>query len=180
LSGLGKDGLGRLLAYTEWANHRVMRGAATVSTAEWKKDLGSSHGGVRGTLVHMLWAEWVWLQRFKRLPNPAKFDEGEFQDVTELSERWRQVNEHRQAWFRELGEGAADEVVPYRTMDGREWAQPLGQLVQHTANHATHHRGQVVAMLRMLGAKGIVTDLLIFDREKAEQAEGRSYGQSSS
>jgi uncharacterized damage-inducible protein DinB len=175
---LGKTDLGRLLAYTEWANHRVIRGVATVSTDDFKRDLGCSHVGLRGTLAHMLWAEWVWLERFKGLPNPAKIDEGEFQDVTELSERWRHVYQHRQAWFRDLPEKAPAETIRYRTMDGGEYEQPLWQLVQHVANHATLHRGQVVAMLRMVGAKGIATDLLYFDRDVPEQASGRSYGQS--
>ena len=49
---LTKEDLGRLLEYTVWANHRVMRVAATLAPDDFKRDLGSSHGGVRGTLTH--------------------------------------------------------------------------------------------------------------------------------
>ena len=62
---LGKDDAGRLLDYTVWANHRPMRAAATLCVDDFKRDLGSSHGGVRGTLVHIMGAEWIWLERWK-------------------------------------------------------------------------------------------------------------------
>jgi uncharacterized damage-inducible protein DinB len=174
---MDKNDLGRLLAYTEWANHRVIRATATLDLDDWKRDLKSSHGGVRGTLVHTMWAEWIWLERWKGLPNPAKADEGEFADVTVLSERWRLVNGHRQAWFRALSEASVRQPLSYRLLNGTESTQPLWQLVQHVANHSTYHRGQVIAMLRMLGAKAVSTDLVAFDREHPEEASGRSYGQ---
>ena len=56
---LDKASAGRLFDYTVWANHRVMRMAATLPIDDFRKDLGSSHGGVRGTLVHMFSAEWI-------------------------------------------------------------------------------------------------------------------------
>ena len=174
---MNKEGLGRLLAYTEWANHRVIRAAATLSADDWKRDLESSHGGVRGTLTHAMWAEWVWLERWKGLPNPTVMDEGEFPDVTVLSERWRVLNGHRHAWFRTLPEPASAVPLSYRLLNGTEHTQPLWQLVQHLANHSTYHRGQVIAMLRMLGAKAVPTDFVAFDREHPEAATGRSYGQ---
>jgi uncharacterized damage-inducible protein DinB len=174
---MNKDDLGRLLAYTEWANHRTIRASATLALDDWKRDLKGSHGGVRGTLVHTYWAEWVWLERWKGLPNPAKTDEGEFADVTFLSERWRALNAHRQAWFRALPEAAVKETLHYRLMNGTPAEQPLWQLVQHLANHSSYHRGQVVAMLRMLDAQPSSTDLVVFDREEKEQATGRTYGQ---
>jgi uncharacterized damage-inducible protein DinB len=174
---IGKEGLGRLFAYTEWANHRVMRVAATLSVDDFKRDLQSSHGGVRGTLTHMLFAEWLWLERWKGLSPNSKLDEGEFSDVTALSERWRVLNDHRQSWFRGLPEGASAETIHYRNLSGRPFEAPLWQLAQHVVNHATYHRGQVVAMVRQLGARAVATDLVAFDREKPEQASGLSYAQ---
>ncbi|HEY6549515.1 MAG TPA: DinB family protein [Vicinamibacteria bacterium] len=172
---MDKHDLGRLLAYTEWANHRVIRASATLSTDDWKRDLKSSHGGVRGTLAHTMGAEWIWLERWKGLPNPPKVDEGEFADVTVLSERWQVLNEHRQAWFRGLAEKTVSEPLHYRLLNGTEMTQPLWQLVQHLANHSTYHRGQVIAMLRMLGSKAVATDLVAFDREHPDRSDGRSY-----
>jgi uncharacterized damage-inducible protein DinB len=38
------------------------------------------------------------------------------------------------------------------------------------ANHASHHRGQLTAFYRQLGAKPVTVDLLVFDRERAAKA----------
>jgi uncharacterized damage-inducible protein DinB len=29
------------------------------------RDLGASHGSIRGTLVHILWGEWLWLRPWR-------------------------------------------------------------------------------------------------------------------
>jgi uncharacterized damage-inducible protein DinB len=50
-------------------------------------------------------------------------------------------------------------------MDGTPFESPVWQIVSHVVNHATLHRGQVVAMLRQLGAKPPATDLIFYYRE---------------
>jgi uncharacterized damage-inducible protein DinB len=52
-----------------------------------------------------------------------------------------------------------DEAVP-RALEGAD------QLVQHAANHSTYHRGQVVTLLRILGAKATSSDMVLWDRER--------------
>lgn len=160
-----KDALARLLEYTSWANHRVLRVAATLSVDDFRRDQGSSHGGVRGTLVHMLWAEWLWLERFKGLSPRERFDEGDYPDVRAVSQRWRLLEEHRTAWFEEVADDAVSRRVTYSNTKGESFTQPLWQLVQHVANHATYHRGQVVTLLRQAGAKPPATDMMMWDRE---------------
>lgn len=169
---LNKDDLGRLIEYTVWANHRVLRVAATLSLDDFKRDLRASHGGVRGTLTHMLWAEWLWLERWKGVPARDVIDESEFPDLVHLRDRWTVVDEHRSAWLSGLREEAAAETVHYRNTKGVSFAAPLWQLVQHLANHSTHHRGQVIAMARQLGARVVTTDLLAWDRERALKVDG--------
>jgi uncharacterized damage-inducible protein DinB len=34
------------------------------------------------------------------------------------------------------------------------------------ANHGTYHRGQVIALLRLLGAKPVTTDMVLWDRKQ--------------
>lgn len=172
-----KDALRRLLDYTTWADHRVLRAAATLSVDDFRRDLRASHGGVRGTLVHMLGAQWVWLERFKGVSPTRGWDEGEFPDVVALSERWRAVEQHRDAWFRALRLDAVSKKLAYRNLKGDSFTAPLWQLVQHVCNHATFHRGQVVALLRQLGATPPATDLVAWDREapaRAARKRGRT------
>jgi uncharacterized damage-inducible protein DinB len=160
-----KQDLGRLFDYTVWANHRVMRAAATLSVDDFKRDLKSSHGGVRGTLTHTMSAEWVWLERWKGVSPVKHFDEGEFPTLLEMRERWSVIEDHRTSWLGALAEDGAKGVVRYTTFDGRTFESALWTLAQHVANHSTYHRGQVIAMLRQLGAKAVSTDMVLWDRE---------------
>jgi uncharacterized damage-inducible protein DinB len=164
---LSKDDLSRLLRYTVWANHRVMRAAATLAVDEFKKDLGGSHGGVRGTLVHMMWAELVWLERWKGLPNPPRLDESQFADVVALRDRWTIIEEHRQSWFDALGEDGPRSAIRYKSLDAAgPFENPLADLVQHQVNHSSYHRGQVTNFLRQLGARTVNTDMVVWDRDE--------------
>ncbi|HLA76248.1 MAG TPA: DinB family protein [Vicinamibacteria bacterium] len=170
---LRKDDLGRLLDYTVWANHRVLRAAATLSVADFKRDLGSSHGGIRGTLTHALSAEWLWLERWKGVSPRQMMDEGEFGDVVALRDRWAAIDQHRASWFKSLRAKEIAAEIRYRNLEGREFEAPLWQSVQHVTNHSTYHRGQVVTLLRLLKAKPPATDLVLWDRERAARAARR-------
>ena len=165
---LSKSDVTRLFDYTIWANHRVMRAAATLSLDDFKRDLKASHGGVRGTLVHTMSAEWVWLERFKGVSPRHHVDEGEFQNLLELRDRWTIVEQHRASWLTGLGEANLGETVRYTTLAGAAFADPLWKLIQHVANHSSYHRGQVIVLLRQLGAKTVSTDLIAWDREHPE------------
>jgi uncharacterized damage-inducible protein DinB len=166
---LAKDDLSRLLRYTVWANHRLLRAAATLAVDDFKKDLGGSHGGVRGTLVHAMWAELVWLERWKGLPSPPPFDESQFGDVVALRDRWTVIEEHRQSWLDALGPDAPAATIRYRATSGA-FENPLADLVQHQVNHSSYHRGQVSNFLRTLGARTVATDMIVWDREEAARA----------
>jgi uncharacterized damage-inducible protein DinB len=61
-------------------------------------------------------------------------------------------------------------VLRYKTQAGAEFTNPLWQTLHQLTNHATYHRGQVVTMLRQLGAKPASTDLIGFYREQAASA----------
>ncbi len=171
---MDKDDLGRLLEYTVWANRRILRAAATLTVEQFRRDLGSSHGGVRGTLTHILGGEWIWLERWKGVSPARLLDEGEFPDVIALRDRWKAVEQHRSAWFEALKEKDVAAAVRYTSTEGRSFEAPLWQLVQHAVNHSTYHRGQVTTLLRLLGAKPQVTDLVVWDREKKAKRQKAS------
>ena len=164
---LDKDDLRRLIDYTVWANHRILRAAATLEVEPFRRDLASSHGGVRGTLTHTMGAEWIWLERWKGFSPRQGIDESEFADILALRDRWAAIDGHRAAWLDALAPEASSHVIRYRNLQGIENEAPLWQLVQHMANHSSYHRGQVVTMLRQLGARAVGTDMVTWDRERA-------------
>ena len=161
---LAKSDLRRLLEYTGWANARVLRACEPLTPEAFVRDLATSHGGIRGTLVHVLSAEWIWQERFEGRAPEAMLSEGDFPDLGVVGSRWRQLEADRWRWFESLKEEAFAGIIEYPTTRGEVHASPLWQLVQHVTNHSTYHRGQVTTLLRQSGVEPIATDMHAWDR----------------
>jgi len=69
-----------------------------------------------------------------------------------------------------LTQADLDRILEYPTLNFGIYKNPLWQSLQHLANHGTYHRGQVATLLRQLGAKPILTDLMHFYRERSTAA----------
>ncbi|HEV8140406.1 MAG TPA: DinB family protein, partial [Pyrinomonadaceae bacterium] len=54
--------------------------------------------------------------------------------------------------------------LPFRLLSGDPSSMRLVDQMQHVANHATMHRGQIVGMIRQLGIEPPSTDLLFYLR----------------
>ena len=61
-------------------------------------------------------------------------------------------------------------MIVYKTFTGQEFSNPLWQSLHQLTNHASYHRGQIVTMVRQLGAKPISTDLIGYYREQVGAA----------
>lgn len=59
------------------------------------------------------------------------------------------------------------QTVIYANLKGEPQTNTVGELMRHVVNHATHHRGQIVTLLRQLGYAAPNTDLIAFYRERA-------------
>lgn len=157
-----------LYEYNYWANHRILGVVETLTPEQFAKNLGSSHGGIQSTLVHIMGAEEIWLRRWKGT-SPTGFAKPEdYGTFRTLKQHWNVVEHEMMDFVHSL---TADEdirkVIEYKDMKGNAYSRPLYQLMQHLVNHSTYHRGQVVAMLRQSGVEPVGTDLIMFYREKA-------------
>ncbi len=64
-AGMMHEELTVLLDYHYWARDRLLDAVDRLSPDEFRRDLGSSFGSVRDTLVHTMSAEWVWCSRWE-------------------------------------------------------------------------------------------------------------------
>jgi uncharacterized damage-inducible protein DinB len=151
-----------LYRYDSWANELLLDSVASLTPDEFTRDLRNSHGSIRDTLTHVVWAEWIWLQRWKGTSPTILFPPVDFPDVEHLRARFREVTAERDAFLRGLAGETLFEPVEYRNLEGETWSHPLWQQLVHVVNHSTYHRGQVVTMLRQLGATPASTDFLVY------------------
>jgi uncharacterized damage-inducible protein DinB len=151
-----------LYEFNRWANATVLGAVSALRPEEWTRDLGNSFPSVRDTLVHILWAEWIWLSRWKGGSPKLMFDPTEFATVDLLRTRWLEVEHEQVEFVAGVSEESLRTVIEYVNTRGESFAYPLWQMLQHVVNHSTYHRGQVTMMLRQLGATPVPTDFLVF------------------
>ena len=156
-----------LFDYNAWANRRSLEAAASLSNDQFIKPMGSSFPSVRDTLAHICGAEWVWHERFQGNSPSALPDLSSLNTAEALGARWLEQESQLLGFVARLTQSDLDCVMEYKTLKFGVYSNPLWQSMQHLVNHGTYHRGQVTTLLRQLGAKPILTDLMHFYRERA-------------
>ena len=161
----------QLFNYTEWANSMAMNAAAQLPDDSLRGDVGISHQSIFGTLLHMAGAEWIWLERWNGR-SPAKAEAWSHwttescADLAALKDRWREVVVRRGKYVAELDNAKLMAELPFKLLSGDASSMRLVDQMQHVANHATMHRGQVVGMIRQLGIDPPSTDLIFYLRRE--------------
>ena len=102
-----------LYRYNQWANDRAFEAASGLTLEEFTRDLGNSYPSVRDTLTHVVWAEWIWLQRWKGNSPQHRFSAAEFPDVNALNTRWVALKTEQRAVIESITAERLGAVVEY-------------------------------------------------------------------
>ena len=152
-----------LYAYHRWANRRLFDAAAALGEDTAGREVGKqfSFPTVRRMFAHLYGADWVWLMRWKGT-SPTKLPGGEIESLAALREKWDAVEEEQRAFIESLAPADLGRIVEYKNLEGKPFRLPLGPLLQHVANHATHHRSEIATMLTLIHGSPPPTDLAIY------------------
>ena len=149
---MNHEALNALLEYHYWARDRVLDAVEPLTSDEFRRDLGNSFGSIRDTLVHIVYAEWIWCSRWEGSEASGQLAADDFETVQDVRERWNEEERRVRAFVGRLGPDGVDRVIEYAHR-GRSTRSIFWQMLQHVVNHASYHRGQVTTMLRQLGAE---------------------------
>ena len=95
-------------------------------------------------------AEVVWLSRWKGTSPTTQLGD-EFTTMAAVRATWDGLEAEQKAFIEALKDDAdLARIVEYKTTQGKAFRVPLGPLLQHVANHATHHRSEIATMVTML------------------------------
>jgi len=155
-----------LYDYHRWANRRLHDFAAGLGEATCARDVGTqfSYPRVTRMFAHLYGADWVWLRRWKGT-SPTTIPGDELTTMASVRETWDALEAEQKAFVDGLHDAHLAGVVEYKNTEGKVFRAPLGQLLVHVANHATHHRSEIATMVTMLSGSppdtGINTWILV-------------------
>ncbi|MHB8412030.1 MAG: DinB family protein [Candidatus Acidiferrales bacterium] len=162
------DDVQLLYDYNSWANRRALNACAPLSSEQLTRKLGSSYPSLRDTLTHIMFVEWLWLERWNGR-SPTGPPPGDFPDLASIRAQWQKIESDLVKFIRALPAADLDRVVTYCNTKGNSFSDRMWQMLQHLVNHGTYHRGQITTLLRQLGATPVATDLIAFYRERSGQ-----------
>jgi uncharacterized damage-inducible protein DinB len=157
--------LQRLYDYNYWANKKLFGVISRLTPEQFTGEVAGSYGSVRNTIVHIMSAEWGWLDRAGGPKRGDKLKGEDFPTLNSVVRTWDRV----ESFMREFLSGLADEDLSRNiefTLGGPTQSLPLGEMLHHAALHAVHHRGQVALLLRTLGYVPGNFDFVLFLDEK--------------
>jgi uncharacterized damage-inducible protein DinB len=157
-----------LHAYNAWANNRIFEAVEALPPEQYLTDMKSSHGGIHGTLVHMVGAEKVWLGRWQGREEPF-MTAADAPTLKTLHEVWEKNGFETAKYLGTLTDKKLLESFTMKTAKGESFMHILWQTIQHLVDHSSYHRGQVITLMRQLGVTPPSTGLIRFYRETARR-----------
>jgi len=157
--------------YCAWANQQILKACSTLSLSQLEQDLGTSHRSVIQTLRHVFYSERVWRDRLLANQLPPLVEVGDqriFGDqppepgFSELEQRWPDMDQTLRQWLLVLPETDITNQLSCRRPDGTYLHLTIWEIIIHSVNHSTLHRGQIISMLRALGTQPPNVDLFSF------------------
>jgi uncharacterized damage-inducible protein DinB len=154
-----------------WANGLLYAEMEKLTPAQLSQSFGVNFGSVLGIANHTIMADQAWLARFTgEGVNPATLDALPCPDLAALR-RMREAEDARVIDFAEsLAPARLSEILHYANLKGEPRSQPFAICLAHFFNHQTFHRGQLHALLGVLGVVVPDLDLICYQAAQRDDA----------
>lgn len=137
--------------YNLWANTRLVEWLKTKPAELLEKEIPSSFPSLRETLLHIWDVERGWLGHLKQKPVEAFRFTGYNGTLENIIENLLRDSQELMQYVNALPE---EEILSRRFFSipyVGDHTVPAFEIIQHTINHSTYHRGQLTSMGRQLG-----------------------------
>ncbi len=139
----------RYFEYNDWANQKLFELAAPLPTDAIERDFGMGMGSIRKTILHVFDAERFWVNNwtagqinFDRLPETTTF--------AQVEAMWPATIARRSQFISEQNGESANELQAV-SFGGPPIRIPRVESIIQVCGHGTHHRAQLLNMLRRSG-----------------------------
>jgi uncharacterized damage-inducible protein DinB len=160
-----------LFDYNYWANRRILASASKVSPEQIAARTPFPMGSLRGTLVHIMDAEYGWRVVMARDRQTDRWEaaellESDFPTLNSIQARMQEEEIAMRAFLAALHDEGMTDIVRYVTDEGVKRERVLWNCLFHVVNHGAQHRSEAAAMLTDYGQSPGEMDFTVFLNER--------------
>lgn len=148
---MNRQDLQLLYKYNQWSTAKILNAAANLTNEQFLASGPFPHGGLRGTLVHALFAEWIWRNRWEGASPKHRLTPEEFPTFESLRTRWAEEEARLMAFVDNLADERLTSTFNYTSTEGKPYTRVLWQAMAHLVNHGTQHKTEAAAILTGFG-----------------------------
>ena len=172
------DEIKLLYEYNDWADARILATCARVTPEQYAAptSIGTGHGGLRATMVHMLdsmWQDRITLQGYYKEPlaDEAAYDaielhEDAFPTLAALQERWTIEQQEMWGYLNTLTEETLNGVIRY-VIPGLIRERVVWHFLLAAILHNMQHRSEAAVLLTSYGQSPRDLEFTLFLNERA-------------
>lgn len=155
-----------LYRYNQWANTRILDTVSQLSHDEYMSQGAHPHRYLHGVLTHILFAEWIWRNRWAGVSPTTRLLPEEFPTFGALKARWQAEDTELQKFLDGLTGERLNGPFQYSSTEGVRFENILWESMAHVVNHGTQHRSEAAVVLTELGHSPGDLDMILFTRKK--------------
>lgn len=159
---MNKEDILVLYQYNQWTTRTILDAASKVTNEQFLAPADFPHGGLRSTLVHALFAEWIWRNRWGGTSPTQRLKPEDFPSFDSLRARWSEEENLLMTFVNNLTDENLNRVISYKTTQGKPQERILWQMMAHLVNHGTQHKTEAAAILTGFGHSPGDIDMIYF------------------
>lgn len=154
------DAIHTLWSYDQDVRKKLFEILSGLPEEEFRRNLGTGHRAISGTLWHMAGAEDFWIGRVLTGKGPMLPDVERVPMPADLQKLWAGLAARTTSFIDGLTEADLAREIEWHWSSGQAVHFTVGKALLHFLTHEIHHRGQVIAMYRQLGHEPPEVDLI--------------------
>ena len=157
---INREDIQLLLRYNDWANDKILDCAEQVPRPQLDAANEFGWGSLRGALVHLMDAEYVWRNLLQGDNHVKWLQPEDFPTVESIRARWSTERAEFWRYIDGLSDADLSRVISYQGDEIRH--RVLWHCLAHVVNHGTQHRAECAALLTGFGCSPGNLDFTVF------------------
>jgi uncharacterized damage-inducible protein DinB len=151
-----KPYLEQLMDYNYWANGLILKYGEKLPSEQFVEETSHSQSSLRDILSHVLFAEWIWLDRMQGKTMPLDemrkiFIPDKYSDIKSLYEDWFDLELRMRDFMAELPATDYKQEFSYTRSDGTDLNDTYADIFTQLVLHGMQHRAECALILTGLG-----------------------------